>query len=70
MRLGLKGCGDSQTEVASHMFRLMAHFHRRVWVGKVCKGAARCGFPPPKVLDRAGLPVEMRHNGFCLTDLG
>ena len=28
---------------------LMAHFHHRVRVGSVCKGAARVAFPPPKV---------------------
>ena len=27
----------------------MAHFHQRVRVGSVCKGAARIAFPPPKV---------------------
>ena len=29
--------------------RLIKHFHRRVRVGSVCKGAAQVAFPPPKV---------------------
>ena len=33
----------------SNFVIFMAHFHRRVWVGSVCKGAARVAFPPPKL---------------------
>ena len=32
-----------------HTKPIKAHFHQRVWVGSVCKGAARVIFPPPKV---------------------
>ena len=31
------------------MWTVLAHFHRRVRVVSVCKGAARVVFPPPKV---------------------
>ena len=48
----------------------MSHFHPRVQVGSVCKGAARVAFPPPKVgvtrtepywavLDSLYYPVEV-----------
>ena len=39
----------------------MAHFHWRVRVGSVCKGAARVAFPPPKVgVSRTRLALLLR----------